>query len=208
MTYTGKVTVGGPPDLRDLPGLSVAKLAVGPMDNNAYLLTCTVTGTAVLIDAASEAGRLIELIGSTPVTRIVTTHRHWDHWQALAEVQAATGATGLGAPRPRASARCSQPFQGRSDPSHRLRFGFRPARGTGPPQRHGERGDVRSWHAHAQGAVLRRRVLRPGRFRGSGPGTCTGHRDRAPLQLKARGLVPRVSLVCLRWRGLADRRPG
>jgi len=36
------------------------------MDNNAYLLTCTVTGTAVLIDAASEAGRLIELIGSTP----------------------------------------------------------------------------------------------------------------------------------------------
>jgi hypothetical protein len=45
------------------------------MDNNAYLLTCTVTGTAVLIDAASEAGRLIELIGSTPVTRIVTTHR-------------------------------------------------------------------------------------------------------------------------------------
>jgi glyoxylase-like metal-dependent hydrolase (beta-lactamase superfamily II) len=67
----------------------VAKLAVGPMYNNAYLLTCT----AVLIDAASEAGRLIELIGSTPVTRIVTTHRHWDHWQALAEVQAATGAT-------------------------------------------------------------------------------------------------------------------
>ena len=71
MTYTGKVTVGGPPDLRDLPGLSVAKLAVGPMDNNAYLLTCTITGTAVLIDAASEAGRLIELIGSTPVTRTV-----------------------------------------------------------------------------------------------------------------------------------------
>jgi hypothetical protein len=56
VTYTGKVTVGSPPDLRDLPGLSVAKLAVGPMDNNAWLLTCTVTGTAVLIDAAGEAG--------------------------------------------------------------------------------------------------------------------------------------------------------
>ena len=64
VTYTGKVTVGGPPDLRDLPRLSVAKLAVGPMDNNAYLLTCTVTGAAVL-DAASEAGRLTVLIGST-----------------------------------------------------------------------------------------------------------------------------------------------
>jgi hypothetical protein len=35
VTYTGEVTVGGPPDLRDLPGLSVAKLAVAPIDSNA-----------------------------------------------------------------------------------------------------------------------------------------------------------------------------
>ena len=56
VTYTGKVTVGGPPDLRDLPGLSVAKLAVGPMDNNAYLLTCTVTGTAVTEQSAAGDG--------------------------------------------------------------------------------------------------------------------------------------------------------
>ena len=92
MSYTGNVTVGGPPDSRELPGLSVTKLAVGPMDNNAYLLRCSRTGEALLIDAANEAGRLIELIGDTPVVRIVTTHRHADHWQALAEVQAATGA--------------------------------------------------------------------------------------------------------------------
>ena len=91
--YTGNVTVGGPPDSRELPGLTVTKLAVGPMDNNAYLLRCTRTGEALLIDAAAEASRLIELIGDIPVTRIVTTHRHPDHWQALAEVQAATGAT-------------------------------------------------------------------------------------------------------------------
>jgi len=38
-------------------------------------------GTAVLIDAANEADRLLELIGDTPVSSIVTTHRHWDHWQ-------------------------------------------------------------------------------------------------------------------------------
>ena len=56
MAYTGDVTVGGPPDTRELPGLTVTKLAVGPMDNNAYLLTCTETGEAVLIDAANEAG--------------------------------------------------------------------------------------------------------------------------------------------------------
>ena len=92
MAYTGDVTVGGPPDTRELPGLTVTKLAVGPMDNNAYLLTCTETGEAALIDAASEARRLLELIGDRPVRRIITTHRHFDHWQALAEVQEATGA--------------------------------------------------------------------------------------------------------------------
>jgi glyoxylase-like metal-dependent hydrolase (beta-lactamase superfamily II) len=92
VSYTGNVTVGGPPDSRELPGLSVTKLAVGPMDNNAYLLRDLRTGDALLIDAAAEADRLIELIGDTPVVRIVTTHRHADHWQALAEVQAATGA--------------------------------------------------------------------------------------------------------------------
>jgi glyoxylase-like metal-dependent hydrolase (beta-lactamase superfamily II) len=92
LSYTGDVSVGGPPDSREIEGLSVTKLAVGPMDNNAYLLRCLRTGEAVLVDAANEAGRLLDMIGSTPVSRIVTTHRHADHWQALAEVQAATGA--------------------------------------------------------------------------------------------------------------------
>jgi glyoxylase-like metal-dependent hydrolase (beta-lactamase superfamily II) len=92
VAYTGDVTVGGPPDTREINGLAVTKLAVGPMDNNAYLLRCQQTGDLVLIDAANEAGRLLELIGDGPLRRIVTTHRHWDHWQALAEVAAATGA--------------------------------------------------------------------------------------------------------------------
>jgi glyoxylase-like metal-dependent hydrolase (beta-lactamase superfamily II) len=92
VAYTGDVTVGGPPDTRDIAGLSVTKLAVGPMDNDAYLLRCTSTGQLVLIDAANEAGRLLELIGGGPLTAIVTTHQHWDHWQALAEVAGATGA--------------------------------------------------------------------------------------------------------------------
>ena len=92
MAYSGDVTVGGPPDAREITGLKVTKLAVGPMDNNAYLLEDTQTGELVLIDAANEAPRLLELLGGRPLARIVTTHRHWDHWQALAEVQAATGA--------------------------------------------------------------------------------------------------------------------
>ena len=92
MNYTGNVKVGGPPDTREIDGLEITKLAVGPMDNNAYLLRDTATGEGLLVDAANEADRLIEMIGGTPITWIVTTHRHYDHWQALEKVQQATGA--------------------------------------------------------------------------------------------------------------------
>jgi glyoxylase-like metal-dependent hydrolase (beta-lactamase superfamily II) len=92
MSYTGNVTVGGPAQTRELPGLTITKVAVGPMDNNAYLLRCTSTGELLLIDAANEADTLLRLIGDTPLATIVTTHRHGDHWQALAEVAKATGA--------------------------------------------------------------------------------------------------------------------
>jgi glyoxylase-like metal-dependent hydrolase (beta-lactamase superfamily II) len=92
VTYTGDVRVGGAPDTREIDGLVVTKIAVGPMDNNAYLLRCASTGQALLIDAANEPERLIELIGDVPVGTIVTTHRHADHWQALWEVQEHTGA--------------------------------------------------------------------------------------------------------------------
>jgi glyoxylase-like metal-dependent hydrolase (beta-lactamase superfamily II) len=92
VTYSGDVKVGGQPATREIDGLTVTKIAVGPMDNNAYLLRDTSTGQAILIDAANEAARLIELIGGTPVSAIVTTHQHGDHWQALAEVHKHTGA--------------------------------------------------------------------------------------------------------------------
>jgi glyoxylase-like metal-dependent hydrolase (beta-lactamase superfamily II) len=92
VTYTGDVRVGGPSDTREIGGgLTVTKLAVGDMNNNAYLLR-DASGEGLLIDAAAEPDRLIELIGDTPVAKIVTTHQHGDHWQALAAVKAATGA--------------------------------------------------------------------------------------------------------------------
>jgi len=92
MTYTGDVQVGGPADTRELDGLTITKLAVGPMQNNAYLLRDRGTGEALLVDAANEAGRLLELVGAGPLATVVTTHQHADHWQALAEVARATGA--------------------------------------------------------------------------------------------------------------------
>jgi glyoxylase-like metal-dependent hydrolase (beta-lactamase superfamily II) len=99
MTYTGNVSVGGPADRRELPGLTITKVAVGPMNNNAYLLQCTATGQLALIDAANEAGTLLSLIGSTPLATIITTHQHGDHWAALAEVQGATGAQTVAHPQ-------------------------------------------------------------------------------------------------------------
>ena len=92
MTYHGKVHVGGPPDTRELPDLIITKVAVGPMDNNAYLLRCRQTDEQLLIDAAAEPATLQRVIGDGGLARVVTTHRHRDHWQALPDVVAATGA--------------------------------------------------------------------------------------------------------------------
>ena len=98
MTYTGNVVVGGAADTRELPGLTITKVAVGPMDNNAYFLRCTQTGEMGLIDAANEAGTLLQLVGDMPLTTIITTHQHWDHHAALREVQQATGAATVAHP--------------------------------------------------------------------------------------------------------------
>ncbi|MEV7786772.1 MBL fold metallo-hydrolase [Streptomyces sp. NPDC088106] len=92
MTYSGRVTVGGPADVHELKDLMITKVAVGPMDNNAYLLRCRATDEQLLIDAANDAETLLGTIGDDGIASVVTTHRHGDHWQALAEVVAATGA--------------------------------------------------------------------------------------------------------------------
>jgi glyoxylase-like metal-dependent hydrolase (beta-lactamase superfamily II) len=92
MTYTGDVTAGGPADTRELPGLTITKVSVGPMDNNAYLLRDTQTGELALIDAANDADTLLALIDGRPLGTIITTHQHFDHWGALAELERATGA--------------------------------------------------------------------------------------------------------------------
>jgi glyoxylase-like metal-dependent hydrolase (beta-lactamase superfamily II) len=82
-SYTGEVTVGGPAAVREVPGLRITKLAVGPMANNAYFLRCANTGDTLLIDAAAEHDRLLETRDDGLLITIVTTHQHPDHWQAL-----------------------------------------------------------------------------------------------------------------------------
>lgn len=95
MPYTGDVTPGGPPATRELGQLTITKVSVGPMDNNAYLLRCRSNGEQILVDAANEAPRLLDLIGDASLATVVTTHQHMDHWLALGEVVAETGARPL-----------------------------------------------------------------------------------------------------------------
>ncbi|MFH7596256.1 MBL fold metallo-hydrolase [Streptomyces racemochromogenes] len=92
MTYSGAVKVGGPADVHELADLMISKVAVGSMNNNAYLLRCRATGEQLLIDAAAEADTLLNLIGDDGIASVVTTHRHGDHWGALQAVVDATGA--------------------------------------------------------------------------------------------------------------------
>ncbi len=92
MSYSGDVQVGGPADTREVGDLVITKVAVGPMENNAYLLRCALTGEQVLIDAADEPDTLLAEIGDGGLARVITTHRHPDHWQALGPVVEATGA--------------------------------------------------------------------------------------------------------------------
>ncbi len=90
MTYTGDVAPGGPAQTRTLDRVAITKVAVDPeMSNNCYLVRCRTTGDVLLIDAAAEPEVLLPLIGEARLTAVVTTHQHWDHHRALAEVVAA-----------------------------------------------------------------------------------------------------------------------
>ncbi|BBY60609.1 MBL fold metallo-hydrolase [Mycolicibacterium sarraceniae] len=92
-TYTGHVEPQAAAR-RTLSGATIIKMSVGPMDNNTYLVTCSRTGESLLIDAANDPELLVELVREhgRELTLIVTSHQHFDHWQGLEAVAAATGA--------------------------------------------------------------------------------------------------------------------
>ena len=65
----------------------IHKVVVGPMDNNVFVLRCKETGDALLIDAANEHDRLLELCQRLGVRTVIETHGHWDHIQAVPELR-------------------------------------------------------------------------------------------------------------------------
>jgi glyoxylase-like metal-dependent hydrolase (beta-lactamase superfamily II) len=67
--------------------VEVHRVVVGPVDNNVYIVRCRQTGDSVLIDAANEHDRLLELCRDLGVRQVVETHGHWDHIQAVEAVR-------------------------------------------------------------------------------------------------------------------------
>src|SRR5215211_6625996 len=67
--------------------VDVRKVVVGPYENNVFVIRCKQTGEAVLIDAANEHELLLELCRSLGVRRVLETHGHWDHIQAVPAVR-------------------------------------------------------------------------------------------------------------------------
>jgi glyoxylase-like metal-dependent hydrolase (beta-lactamase superfamily II) len=75
----------------------IHKLVVGPMSNNVFVLRCRQSGQSVLIDAANEHDRLLELCRSLGVIKVLETHGHWDHIQAVPAVREAGFEVGVSA---------------------------------------------------------------------------------------------------------------
>jgi glyoxylase-like metal-dependent hydrolase (beta-lactamase superfamily II) len=78
-------------------GVRVDKFDVGPYENNAFVVRCTETGEGVLIDAANEHDRLEEICRHAGVRRVLTTHGHWDHIQAVVPLRDAGLDVAIGA---------------------------------------------------------------------------------------------------------------
>jgi glyoxylase-like metal-dependent hydrolase (beta-lactamase superfamily II) len=75
----------------------VEKLVVGPFENNVFVVRSKGTGEAVIIDAANEHELLLDVARATGVRRVLTTHGHWDHIQAVTAMRDAGIEVGIAA---------------------------------------------------------------------------------------------------------------
>jgi glyoxylase-like metal-dependent hydrolase (beta-lactamase superfamily II) len=71
----------------ETPTVRIEKLIVGPFENNVFVVRCKGTGDAVIIDAANEHELLLQVSKETGVRRVLTTHGHFDHIQAVEAVR-------------------------------------------------------------------------------------------------------------------------
>ena len=73
--------------------IRITQLPLGPLQTNCYILACTATKQAAIIDPAWDGTAIaleVEKQGWT-VSHILLTHSHFDHVGGLAELKAHTG---------------------------------------------------------------------------------------------------------------------
>jgi hydroxyacylglutathione hydrolase len=77
-----------------MSGLDVRAFTVGPVQENAYVVSLAGSKRALMIDPGEEAERLLEATRAlgVEIEAILVTHCHFDHIGAVAEVARATGA--------------------------------------------------------------------------------------------------------------------
>ena len=75
----------------------IEKIVVGPFENNVFVVRSKGTGDAVIVDAANEHELLLEVSRATGVRRVLTTHGHFDHIQAVTQMRDAGIDVGIAA---------------------------------------------------------------------------------------------------------------
>ncbi len=78
-------------------GVRIEKIVVGPFENNVFVVRDKATGNAVIIDAANEHELLLDVSRATGVRRVLTTHGHFDHIQAVTAMRDAGIDVGIAA---------------------------------------------------------------------------------------------------------------
>jgi glyoxylase-like metal-dependent hydrolase (beta-lactamase superfamily II) len=72
-----------PPAHYEASDVRIDKYVVGPFENNVFVVRDKGSGDALIVDAANEHDLLLEVSRATGVRRVLTTHGHWDHIQAV-----------------------------------------------------------------------------------------------------------------------------
>jgi len=81
------MTITARPAHYETTDVRIDKIVVGPYENNVFIVRCKGTGEAVLVDAANELELLLEVSRATGVRRVLTTHGHFDHIQAVTQMR-------------------------------------------------------------------------------------------------------------------------
>ena len=70
----------------------IAKINMGPYDNNGYIVSCPETNEGIIIDTPAEPEKLLDAIGDVQIKAILITHKHQDHLLGFHEITGSVGA--------------------------------------------------------------------------------------------------------------------